>query len=193
MARTAGRSASDTRRVVFDAASVVFRTRGMAATLDDVAQEAGLSKGGVIYHFPTKDHLMTALAQSLLEDFRESVYRCLDPADEQPGRLTRAYVRASLAEAEFRAAHEAYALITQLITSPAVAEVAREDAVRWRNELEADGLPPAVMSLVVAAADGASVAPLWGNDVSDEENEHLAEQLIALTVDPGGWARTVTA
>lgn len=192
MARTAGRTAQDTRRVVFDAASTVFRTRGMAATLDDVAQEAGLSKGGVIYHFATKDHLMTALAQSLLEDFREAVHSSIDPSDERPGRLTRAYVRASLAEAELRTAHETYSLITQLITSPTVAEVAREDASRWRRDLADDGLPPAVTSLVVAAADGANAAPLWGGGIDAAENERLADQLIALTLDPAGWARAVT-
>lgn len=191
MGRTAGRSASDTRRAVLDAASEVFRTRGMAATLDDVAQEAGLSKGGLIYHFATKDELIVALAAALLADFRESVYRRIDPADERPGRLTRAYVSASLSSDDLEAAREAYALIAQLITSPAVAEVAREDAGRWREELAHDGLPPAITSLVVAAADGASVAPLWGGDASADENGRFAEQLIALTLDPGAWARAI--
>lgn len=192
MGRTAGRSASDTRRVVLDAASEVFRTRGMAATLDDVAQEAGLSKGGVIYHFTTKDELVQALAAALLADFRESVHECLDPADERPGRLTRAYVRASLADVDPRAAREAYALIAQLITSPAVAEVAREDAARWNEELGHDGLPQTITSLVIAAADGASVAPLWGAEPSAEQSRDLADQLISLTLDPQAWAQTIT-
>lgn len=187
MGRTAGRSTSDTRRVVFEAASTVFRTRGPAATLDDVAREAGLSKGGVIYHFPTKDHLVVGLAEALLDDFRDAVHAQLDPADEQPGRLTRAYVRASLADTDLVAARDAYALIAQLITAPAVADVARADARRWREELGADGLPDAVTALVVAAADGASVAPLWGAEVDDAEHARLADQLVALTRDPDRW------
>jgi len=32
----------------------------LAMTLDNVAQEAGVSKGGVMYHFPTKEALVTA-------------------------------------------------------------------------------------------------------------------------------------
>lgn len=187
MGRTAGRSASDTRRAVFAAASTVFRTRGMAATLDDVAQEAGLSKGGVIYHFPTKDHLVAELARALLDEFRDAVLARLDPADDRPGRLTRAYVRASLDDPDPGASREAYALIAQLITNPAVAEVARADARRWRDDLAADDLPEAVTSLVVAAADGASVAPLWGDELDDTRSERLAGQLVALTLDPERW------
>jgi len=32
----------------------------LAMTIDNVAKEAGVSKGGVMYHFPTKEALMTA-------------------------------------------------------------------------------------------------------------------------------------
>jgi AcrR family transcriptional regulator len=33
----------------------------LAMTLDNVAKEAGVSKGGVMYHFPTKDELVRAM------------------------------------------------------------------------------------------------------------------------------------
>ncbi len=193
MGRTAGRSPSDTRRVVLDAASAVFRTRGLSATLDDVAQEAGLSKGGVIYHFATKDDLVAALAEALLEDFRDAVHAHLDPDDQHAGRLTRAYVRASLVDTDLTAARDAYALIAQIITNPAVARIARADARRWRDDLAADGLPEPVTSLVVAAADGAGVAPLWGAELDEAENARLAARLVAMTRDPDRWAGTPPA
>ena len=34
-------------------------------TLDVVAQAAGVSKGGLLYHFPSKESLLGALAQAL--------------------------------------------------------------------------------------------------------------------------------
>lgn len=184
MGRTAGRSAGDTRGMVLDAARDLFLRRGMAATLDAIAQHAGVSKGGLIYHFPSKDHLITALVESLLDAFRRAVHEHLDPDDDRPGRLARAYVRACLHVQDPGAVREDTILIAQLITNPAVIDIARSDARRWRDDLTADGLPGRVVSLVMAAADGASMAVLWGGEASEAEKEELARQLIDLTLDP---------
>jgi AcrR family transcriptional regulator len=183
MGRTAGRGAGDTRRLVLDAASEVFRTRGTGATLDDVARQAGVSKGGLVYHFPSKDVLVQALVAAMLEEFRTAVHACLDPDDDQPGRLVRAYVRASLSLPDTGEAREASALIAQLVTAPEVAEVARADAARWKGDLAADGLPADVITLVVSAADGASVAPLWGATLRDDERDQLVARLVGLTTE----------
>ncbi|MBB2921270.1 TetR/AcrR family transcriptional regulator [Cellulomonas cellasea] len=183
MGRTAGRGAGDTQRLVLEAASEVFRTRGTGATLDDVAQQAGVSKGGLVYHFPSKDALVQALVGAMLEEFRAAVHACLDPDDDRPGRLVRAYVRASLSAPDTGEAREASALIAQLITAPAVADVARADVVRWKDDFAADGLPADVVTLVVSAADGASVAPLWGAGLDDDARERLVDRLLRLTVD----------
>jgi AcrR family transcriptional regulator len=184
MGRTAGRGAGDTRRLVLEAASEVFRTRGTGATLDDVAQQAGVSKGGLVYHFPSKDALVRALVATMLEEFRTAVHACVDPDDDRPGRLVRAYVRASLSALDSGEAREASALIAQLITTPAVAEVARADAAQWRGDLADDGLPADVITLVISAADGASVAPLWGATLARGERDRLVDRLVGLTRQP---------
>ena len=45
-------AATDTRRRLLDAATAVVRRDGARAlTLDAVAAEAGVSKGGLLYHF----------------------------------------------------------------------------------------------------------------------------------------------
>lgn len=186
MGRTVGRDAEDTQRLVLEAASVVFRTRGIGATLDEVGKQAGVSKGGLVYHFPSKDALVRALVTSLLIEFRTAVHECLDADDDRPGRLTRAYVRASLSALDTGEAREASALIAQLITAPAVAEVARADAVQWKEDLADDGLPADVVTLVVSAADGASIAPLWGANLRSDERERLLDRLVGLTLESAG-------
>lgn len=45
----------------------------LAMTLDNVAKEAGVSKGGVMYHFPSKEHLVT----KMLSYYSELVERML--------------------------------------------------------------------------------------------------------------------
>jgi AcrR family transcriptional regulator len=184
MPRKAGRGPEETRRALLDAAGTAIRTRGISASLDDIAKTAGVSKGGLLYHFATKDALVRALAQDLLDTFRADVRAALDPADPGPGRLTRAYVRASL-DTSFDevAVRETIALIAQLISIPEIAGLARADAERWDRDLHADGLPDHVVTLVIAAADGASTAPLWGAGIDVAAARKLEQQLLELTHD----------
>ncbi|MEV7096754.1 TetR family transcriptional regulator [Amycolatopsis sp. NPDC051045] len=182
MPRKAGRSPEETRRALLDAAATVIRTRGVSASLDDIARAAGVSKGGLLYHFPAKDALVRTLAQDLLDAFRAEVRAALDPADTGPGRLTRAYVRASLDTSyDEVAVRETIALIAQLISIPEIAGLARADAEKWERELHDDGLPEDVVTLVVAAADGASTAPLWGVGIDVAAARRLEQQLLDLT------------
>ncbi|HEY3469357.1 MAG TPA: TetR family transcriptional regulator, partial [Amycolatopsis sp.] len=81
MPRKAGRGPEETRRALLDAAGTVIRTRGISASLDDIAKAAGVSKGGLLYHFPAKDALVRTLAQDILDTFRAEVHAALDPAD----------------------------------------------------------------------------------------------------------------
>jgi AcrR family transcriptional regulator len=182
MPRKAGRSPEETRRALLDAAGTALRLRGISASLDDIARQAGVSKGGLLYHFPTKDALVRTLAQDILDTYRAEVLTALDPADTGPGRLTRAYVRASLDTSyDEIAVRENIALIAQLISIPEIAGLARADAERWDRELREDGLPDDVVTLVVAAADGASTAPLWGVGIDVAAARRLERRLLDLT------------
>ena len=71
--------AYDTRSQVLDAAFRTFSEKGYSgATLDDVAAEAGLTKGAIYWHFTGKDDLCMALIE---ERFRSEAARI--PADIQ--------------------------------------------------------------------------------------------------------------
>ncbi|GLY50844.1 TetR/AcrR family transcriptional regulator [Lentzea sp. NBRC 102530] len=85
MPRVAGRTPEDTRRALLDAAGTCIRARGTSATLDHIAKETGVSKGGLLHHFATKEDLVRALAQDLFDRFRADVLAHLDPDDTEPG------------------------------------------------------------------------------------------------------------
>jgi AcrR family transcriptional regulator len=181
--RTAGRDPEQTRAALLDAASRLVRERGISATLDDVARRAGVSKGGLLYHFASKQELLLALATDWLERFRVAVLAAVAPDDDAPGRLVRAYVRVSIDGAlDAAATRDALVVIAHLSTVDAVTELARSDAQRWQEDLRADGLPEDVLSLVLAAADGVSAQPVWGMEPAPEELTRLREHLLALTV-----------
>lgn len=64
-------------------------------TLDAVAKEAGVSKGGLLHHFPSKQALLDALSQACLEELEDRISEQLDKEKEiTTGRFARAYLSA---------------------------------------------------------------------------------------------------
>ncbi|MBK5928316.1 TetR family transcriptional regulator C-terminal domain-containing protein [Rhodobaculum claviforme] len=83
------------RRRILDAALEVFAQRGFdGATLDRIAQAAGLSKPNVLYYFDSKAAIHRALLTDLLEAWIAPL-RALDP-DGDPQREILGYVRRKL-------------------------------------------------------------------------------------------------
>src|SRR5580692_6103775 len=58
---------SDTRAVILDTAQQLISSDGLQVlTLDRVARDAGLSKGGLLYHFSSKEQLIEALVNRVI-------------------------------------------------------------------------------------------------------------------------------
>jgi AcrR family transcriptional regulator len=74
---------------------VVLRDGVMRLTLEAVAREAKLSKGGLLYHFATKEALIQAMLARLIH-YCEREIEVHRQHDVEPGRWTRAYVRRKL-------------------------------------------------------------------------------------------------
>ena len=56
------------RQAIMKAAIVVFAQHGFdAATTDDIARAAGLSKGGLYWHFKSKDDILAAILMQLFD------------------------------------------------------------------------------------------------------------------------------
>ena len=57
------------RAAALDAADALLSEHGLAAfTLEAVAARAGISKGGLLYHFPTKEALLSDLMRRCLAE-----------------------------------------------------------------------------------------------------------------------------
>ena len=72
--------AENTReRILFGAEEVVLRDGVAHLTLEAAASEAGISKGGVLYHFPTRAALVAAMVQRLSSVFDADLERAGGP------------------------------------------------------------------------------------------------------------------
>jgi AcrR family transcriptional regulator len=137
------------------AASLVAERGYSALTLDAVGEAVGVSKGGVLYHFPTKEALVAALLEELSSGFDA------DPA--APGAWTRAYVTASATPSQDTSAHvAAVAMLAAVGYDPTLLEPLQERYTRWVERLDADGLPGVDAHVVRMAADGLWAADLFG-------------------------------
>ena len=67
----------------------------MRLTIEAVAREAKLSKGGLLYHFATKEALIQAMLAAS-SSYCEHEIEAHQQHDARPGRWTRAYVRRKL-------------------------------------------------------------------------------------------------
>jgi AcrR family transcriptional regulator len=170
------RPPTDLRPRVLDAALSVLLHRGAhAVTLDAVAREAGVSKGGLLYQFPGRAALLEGMVRDVIARFDGAVAEAM-AADPQPvGRFLRAYLRVVMAESERSAAR---ALLAAVAAEPALSEVVREGYAGWFARAAEDGLPADRARLVLAAADGLWVQRAFETDATDTG---WVDGLIALT------------
>jgi TetR/AcrR family transcriptional regulator len=83
------------RELILDAALEVFSLHGFrGATLDQIADGAGLSKPNLLYYFPSKEEVHTALLTGLLDTWLDPL-RAMNPGGE-PLQEILAYVRRKL-------------------------------------------------------------------------------------------------
>lgn len=81
--------AKTTQQLLDDAISVL--RRGGVVTIDSVAAEAGMSKAGVVHHFPSKEALMVGLVDRVLDIWEDELTTAVEGATDPVERL-RAYV-----------------------------------------------------------------------------------------------------
>jgi len=81
------------RENILAAAEELARVAGPGnLSLDAVAARAGVSKGGLLYHFPTKAKLLEALVEQFLASFDETLRDRETASAGAPDSLVRAYL-----------------------------------------------------------------------------------------------------
>lgn len=168
---------------LIEAALAVVEERGIAAlTLDSVAEEAGVTKRGLLYHFPTKHALLTGIHEYLAARIEQEL---LDATGKEPEAAslverTRGYVQAALktpSNVEMR-------LIMEAANEPEWMAPWERVYRRWFPEegMSVEELDDVSLRCLVArmAADGA-----WGYEttlaspLSEVARERLARKILS--------------
>ena len=175
------------RDKLLDAADTIVERQGIAnLTLDAVAAEAGVSKGGLLHHFPTKDRLVEALVARCAENWRACYMGAWAETPEGPGRMTRALLGHCLSDSEAwteQVRRSASAVFAALAQNPSLLAPMRSVHADLRRRIAEDGLPPGMGETVAAAIDGLwlnwvlGLAPL-DPDMLSRVRESLEDMLV---------------
>ena len=85
------------RPKLLDAALDLIAESGVGAlTYEALSLRTGVSKGGLIYHFPSKDALLEALTERLVDRYAEARRAATEELPDSPSRELKGYAIASL-------------------------------------------------------------------------------------------------
>lgn len=152
---------SATREAILQAACRVVIEGGTSRmTLETVAREAGVSKGGLLYHFPSKEALVSGMIEYLNETFNARIRQAY-AQDEGParGRWLRAFVSATFSSDQVDVSA---GLLAAVALNPELLAPNRANYQAWQQKFEADGLDSAQATIIRLAADGLWFTELLG-------------------------------
>ena len=145
---------SNKRALILEAADHIVATTGAAhLTIDAVAAAAGVSKGGVLYHFPTKQALLEGMLARLLEQVDE---RTTALREQQPAGTNAAVVARIIEQHDQQPAERAMsrAILAAAAEDPDLLGPARAAVRQAFDEAAGGSSPPELGWVLLLAVEG---------------------------------------
>ena len=177
------RSSKNTRERLLNAAEAVVIEEGVSAmTLEAVAARAKVSKGGLLYHFPSKEAVVLGMVSRIASIVQERFATGL--ASEPPGRGRHARTMLGLmmdTEGSLfpRLQRVAGPLLGALSSNPSMLEPMQRFFKAVRQGMLEDGLPSDRCWLILAALDGLKFWRVFG--ILQPSQKDLAGLRLLLT------------
>lgn len=166
---------------ILDAAETVVGELGAAhLTLDAVAQRAGVSKGGLLYHYPTKEALLQAMLTRLCDRFDQKKAAILRAEEPGMAAALRAHLKTAFAYMQEQKRVSA-AILAAGANDPKLLDPLRERVAGEVAALSGDPRQIARGLVILLAVDG-----LWFNELLETMRlapalrEAVMSELLAL-------------
>ncbi len=156
------------------AASQIVAEHGAGKlTLDAVAERAGVSKGGLLYNFPNKEVLLTAMIDGMIAHYvqsRDSHYQALP---EQPYRFAKALL-SSMVDMVSCDRQVAQGLLAVVSEQPELLNGVRAKIRDTVDQLKADSPDPTRALLAWLAIEGLTNMDILGINPLTQAERHWA-------------------
>lgn len=159
---------------------MVIESGASRMTLDAVAAKAGISKGGLLYNFPTKEALLEAMLArriKIREELQNEICKNLPPG---PARFVKGYMLSSIMRDQGKNRLGA-TLLANLAHNPRLVEPVREIVRQLYTGFVSPEVKFEKLAIVALAADGLllqdilSVSPL-----TEEQRKKIVDELLRL-------------
>jgi AcrR family transcriptional regulator len=167
---------------ILDAAQRVAGKVGAGnLTLDKVACECGMSKGGLLYNFPNKDALLAAMLDRLLEQHQQILATEERMLGDEPNRCLKAILR-SMACHQMADPEVYLSLLAAASQQPELLTPVREALASHYQRLTNESTDPQLAVLLWLAAEGLmfhdilNIAPY-----SKSEKNNLFQRLFEIS------------
>lgn len=161
-------------------------------TLEQVAQAAGVSKGGLLYHFPSKEALLLAVGERFVQSFETARRNAREHLPDEPSADLKASVLASLCRPKSQGC-QGTALLTAAANDPSLVAMFRNCLADYTSELaswEGSFERKAIVSLAVDGLilrEALRISPFTPQqrDAVIHSLLHLADEACRMPTDHG--------
>jgi AcrR family transcriptional regulator len=156
-------------QLVLDAAEIILIETGVRHfTMEAVAKRAKISKGGLLYIFPTKDQLILAMLDREVSRFSAEVQQNSEAYSEDQHASLLGYLAAARSE-DVSIANKAANLMAALIHAPAMLEPARLFYLKMVGQFDLQSIQGRRGRLAYLAVEGAFLLRALGLKAMTEE------------------------
>ena len=166
-------------KIVDAAEKVVIEVGAAHMTLNAVAEKASVSKGGLLYHFASKEALLKAMLERRMERFKEAQEKKSGELQCGPTREIKAYILSTLGR-DRKTDRIGASLLAAIAHNPKLLDPAREDYRRRLNKLIPAGLGERA-AVIVLAVDGLRLLELLSlSPFNENQRKKVMEELLIL-------------
>jgi AcrR family transcriptional regulator len=175
----------DRKALILAAARQLTLDRGVVPSLNETASVAGVSKGGLLHHFPSRAALVQGLAVAALEEIDATMV-----AAAAGGRAAETWLRISVPAGEDVALFRALAIAHRAVevAGDVVAAASREAIVRWEAMIQDETGNATRARIIRLVGDGLAANVVAGIEAAPTEAE-LDALIDALVRRPGQDSR----
>lgn len=173
------RSERSRNAIIQAALAIIARDGPGRLTLDAIAREGGLSKGGVMHQFRTKEAVLKTLLENQVEFF-ENFSRDYLAAAGADGNEPQLAAQIAVQRKAVSEPHSvAFGLLGALAENPALLSGLRETDAGKVEAIRAEAADPDLATLRLFAAKGLALSTMMGIcSLSEADLERLFDRLI---------------
>ena len=171
---------SRTKRKLLEAAGQVVKEKGVTGlTLEAVAKQANVSKGGLLYHYPNKQALLKAMISHLNENFERAIAKQIEQSEGKMSWL-EAYVAMSF-DPQHSQITESAGMLAAIANDLSLLEPLAERYQVLQEQLEASDLDSDLANIIRLAADGLWFTELFQiSPLTESKRSQVLAALLSL-------------